>query len=78
MKADPDPAKNILNIYTTGFEQNKKLTISVVSVSGVVVKTIQKTSNQIMQMDVSSLSPGVYFLKILSGDKILYTQFVKL
>ncbi len=78
LKADPNPVKNILNIYITGFERNKKLTISVVSVSGVVLNTIQKTSNQIVQMDVSSLKQGIYFLKVLSGDKILYTQFVKL
>ena len=78
VKLIPNPAKNILNIHTTGFEQDKKLMISVVSVLGVVVKTIYTTPDQIMQMDVSSLRPGVYFLKVLSGDKVLYTQFVKL
>ncbi len=77
LKVGPNPVKNILNLYTTGLE-NKRLTISVVTVSGIVIKTIQKTSGQTMQMDVSSLKSGVYFLKVLSGDKVLYTQFVKL
>ncbi len=78
VKATPNPVKNMLNVYTTGFEQNKQLTISVVSRSGAVIKTIEKTSGQTMQMDVSSLKPGVYFLKVVSEDKTLYTQFVKL
>ncbi len=77
-KASPNPVKNILNLYSTGFEQNKQLTISVVSISGVTIKTIQKTSGQIIQMDVSLLRPGVYLLKVISGDKIANTQFVKL
>ncbi len=78
VKAGPNPVKNILNLYTTGFEQNKQLIISIVSLSGVVIKTIHKTSGQIMQMDVSSLKPGVYFLKVVSEHKTLYNQFVKL
>jgi ELWxxDGT repeat protein len=78
VKASPNPARNILNIYTSGFEQNKNVTISVVSVSGTVLKTIQKTSNQMMQLDVSSLGSGTYFIKVTSGDKVLTTQFVKL
>ncbi len=78
LKAVPNPVKNILNLYTTGFDHNKKLTISVVSVSGVVMNSVHKTASQTMQMDVSLLKPGKYFLKVVSGDKTLYTQFVKL
>ncbi len=78
LKAAPNPVKNILNLYTTGFEQKKQLTISVVSLSGAVIKTIQKTSNQTMQINVSSLTSGVYFLKVVSESKTLYTRFLKL
>ena len=77
LKLSPNPVRNTLQIFTKG-SQNKSSTISVISVSGVVLKTIQPTSNQRMQMDVSSLRPGVYFLKVLCGDKVLYKQFVKL
>ena len=78
LKVSPVPAKKIVNIYTTGFEKNKKVTISVLSVSGVIIKTIHTASNPTMQMDVSSLRSGVYFLKVLTGEKILHTRFVKL
>jgi len=78
LRAGPDPAQNILNIYTSGFQQNKKLAISVVSVSGVTIKTIYAKANQTTQMNVSALAPGVYLLKAFSGDQILYSQFVKL
>ncbi len=78
LKLSPNPARNTLQIYTNGLQQNKRSTITVVSASGVVIKTINTTSNKIMQIDVSVLKPGVYFLKVLSGDKVSYTQFVKL
>ncbi|MEJ7681147.1 MAG: T9SS type A sorting domain-containing protein [Segetibacter sp.] len=67
-----------MQIYTNKLQLNKPATISIISASGVVEKTIYTPSNQIMQMDVSFLKSGVYFLKVLSGDEVLHTQFVKL
>jgi len=31
-----------------------------------------------VQLDVSSLSAGMYLIKVINGDKVLYKQFVKL
>ncbi len=75
----PNPAKGILNIYTKGLQQNKPTIISVISVSGIAMKTTQlNSSNQTIQLDVSSLARGVYTMKMVYGDKIMYRQFVKL
>ncbi|MEJ7683887.1 MAG: T9SS type A sorting domain-containing protein [Segetibacter sp.] len=79
MQLSPNPVSNILNISTTGFQQNKPLTISVLSISGVLNKTIHSsTSNHVVQVDVSSLQKGVYIVRIISGDKMMNKQFIKL
>ena len=76
---NPNPANNILNISVDGFPANNRSTISLLSVSGVVIKTIRSSSlNKITQMNVSSLSAGVYYIKVMNGGKILYKQFVKI
>ena len=77
LRLSPNPASNIVNIYTSGLPQNKPATISIISVSGIVLKTMQ-ISNASTQLDVSSLVSGVYTIKIISGDKVMYKQFVKL
>lgn len=79
LRLSPNPARNTLNVYTNGLRQNKQATISILSASGAAVKTINtNASNKVIQLDVSSLVRGVYVLKILSGDKVMYQQFVKL
>ncbi|HEX8279358.1 MAG TPA: T9SS type A sorting domain-containing protein [Segetibacter sp.] len=43
------------------------------------MKTIQlNASDKVVQVDVSSLVSGVYTIKVMSGDKVMYKQFVKL
>jgi len=74
----PNPATNIVNIFTKGLQQNKTATISIISVSGIVLKTMQTISSTQTQLNISTLAKGVYTIKIISGDKILYKQFVKL
>jgi len=79
LRLSPNPARSSLQIYTKGLQQNKPSTISVISASGVVVKTINSsTLKQTVQLDVSSLVRGVYTVKVISGDKVTYKQFVKL
>jgi hypothetical protein len=79
LKAAPNPVKNILNIYTSGFDQNKRSTVSVVSVSGALIKSLQSNNlNKKITLDVSTLSAGVYFIKVINGDKVIYTKFIKL
>jgi len=79
LKLAPNPVNNILNIYTTGLQKNKTAILSVISSTGVVMQTKQlSNSTQNIQLNVSSLVCGVYILKVVIGDQILYTRFVKL
>ncbi len=75
----PNPARNIINISAKGLQQNKQATISVISASGAVMKMmLTNSSTQTIQMDVSSWVSGVYTIKVISGDKVVYKRFVKL
>jgi len=79
LNLNPNPVANILNISVHGLQTNNRSTISVLSVSGAVIKIIQPGAlSKKIQLDVSSLSGGVYFIKVINGDKIIYKQFVKL
>ncbi len=79
LKVSPNPARNTLHIYTNLPQQDKQTTISVISAAGVVMKTMQTNSlKQTIKFDVSSLVSGVYAIKVISGEKVLYKQFVKL
>ena len=79
IKMWPNPAGNTLNINSDGLMQNKQTTLSVISVSGNVMKTMQLYSqNQTITLDVSSLASGVYTIRFICGDKVVYKQFVKL
>ncbi|MEO6454590.1 MAG: Ig-like domain-containing protein, partial [Ginsengibacter sp.] len=79
LKLVPNPVNNILNIYTSGLQGNTQATISIISSSGVTVKTIKsKGSDQTMQLNVSLLPSGVYTIKIANGDKVINKQFVKM
>jgi uncharacterized repeat protein (TIGR03803 family) len=79
MVLSPNPARSTLEIYTKGLQLSKPSTISVMSSTGVLVKTIQSSApNKVVQLDVSSLASGVYTIKVINGGKVAYKQFVKL
>ncbi len=77
LKVYPNPATNLVNLVTGGL-QNKPVTISIISASGVVMQTMRTTSpEQTVQLDVSSLERGVYTINLIVGEKVLYNKFVK-
>ncbi len=78
LQLSPNPAKNTLQIYTKGLQLNKPSTISVISASGVIMRTMHLNLKTVVQLDVSSMVSGVYTIKVVSGDKVMYKQFVKL
>ncbi len=75
----PNPANKILNITIGDVQPNGKSTVSIISPSGAMVRTIQLNSRtKFMQLNVSSLAPGTYFIKMISGDAVTNKRFVKL
>lgn len=75
----PNPVTNILNIRTTGVQRNKQTSVSIISSSGVIMRTMQPgPSTQTIQFDVSTLPRGTYTIKMVNGNKIVYRRFVKM
>lgn len=75
----PNTAKNILNIYTAGFQNNKQTAMSVISASGLAIKQMQTAASAWpISLDISSLAGGLYILKIINGDRIIYREFIKM
>ena len=68
----PVPTKHILNI---AFTKDNNYTVKIIDILGVVKQHILKpTQNKI---DVSKLTPGVYFIKIQHKGDIYLKQFIK-
>lgn len=79
LNVTPNPVAQILNIVTEGFPLNRISTIYVLSSLGTTVKIIQSNAlNKNVQLDVSSLRPGTYIIKIVNGENVMYKQFIKL
>jgi hypothetical protein len=77
----PNPAKNILNVKTSS-AGNTKITLLVTDVSGKLIITKQTNvgnGESIIPLDVSHLSAGSYFLKMLcnNGCETAVKKFVK-
>ena len=80
LKLSPNPASGVLHIYTKGLQLNKQVTISIFSAAGVAIKTVQSinSADKGLQVNVSSLAGGVYTIKLICANNVLYKQFVKL
>ncbi len=70
VKIYPNPANNILFVEGT----SQQSVIKILNVVGVVVSEQSLTSGS---LDISSLSSGVYFLKIEQGSNVIMEKFVK-
>jgi hypothetical protein len=78
IKVGPNPAINTISVFTTGLQKDEELKISVLSISGVVLKRINTTTaNRAVQVDISSLVNGNYFIKVMSGKVVVVKPFVK-
>lgn len=79
-KIYPQPATGILHIDLTSQRSSNNCTINFIGSNGAVVKTVVATLNpgdNIIDVDISSLSPGAYFMKIGSRESQIVERFVK-
>ncbi|WP_018614604.1 Ig-like domain-containing protein [Segetibacter koreensis] len=78
-KVFPNPAVNKIQIKLEGLQVNyQKANLSVTNLAGIVVKNIPVVlSGVTLQMDVTSLSTGVYIAKITSDNFIISKKFIK-
>ncbi len=79
LKLSPDPVSNILHVQVNGLKKDKPSVIMLLSLSGTVLKSWSEGSlSTALLLDVSSVSAGVYVVKVITGEKVLYKQFVKM
>jgi hypothetical protein len=70
----PTPASAIININLSELK-NKTATIQLYDATGRLVKTVL-TSERTLSIDRGDLRSGIYFLKVLIGDKELSKKIV--
>ncbi|MBI3520896.1 MAG: T9SS type A sorting domain-containing protein [Bacteroidetes bacterium] len=71
----PNPVKNTLTIDYEFSEKPKANIITVTDVTGKLITVPSTFSNSNMILDCSDLSEGIYFLKVLVGDKEVINKF---
>ncbi len=72
----PNPAKEKLIIKTN--KQHIAESISIITVDGKHVYNLTNSSNQKkIEIDISSFTPGTYFMRAKIGDKEITKQFIK-
>lgn len=71
----PNPVKNTLTIDYEFTEKPKSNVISVTDVMGKLVLVTSSYTDSKVTLDCSNLSEGIYFLKVLIGDKEVVNKF---
>ncbi|MBS1745519.1 MAG: T9SS type A sorting domain-containing protein [Bacteroidetes bacterium] len=75
IKISPNPAKNVLHIE--GLPKDKKVKLSVVDLAGMVKIQTIANSVPLYNINIASLHPGNYLLKIESSGDVVTKKFVK-
>ncbi|MCF8275653.1 MAG: PKD domain-containing protein [Flavobacteriales bacterium] len=73
----PNPASTLLFLQSSS-TMNEKLSLEVISISGQLINSLQISgidANEAMSVDVSSLSNGMYYLRIVGQDQSSVLRF---
>lgn len=75
IKLYPNPTHNLLNIASPNFPINS---LEIYNVSGQKLSEIQMNSAENTKfVDVSNLSSGIYFVRLMSGNQTFVQRFIK-
>jgi len=69
----PTLAKNSLSVYTSETIQGQ---INIVDINGQIIQQYEQSAQQ-MQLNVSDLPAGIYFVQMMANDIILVEKFIK-
>ncbi len=73
----PNPTSDKIVLTLNTYEPSETNSMSLLDAKGVVVMS-QKLTEQKSEMDVSHLTAGVYFFKVIKNKKMLYYKIVKM
>ncbi len=69
----PQPAKNEINVNLAFSKTQSDVSVSIINVTGISIyfKTLQNVLNTTLQIEISQLTCGIYFLKIQTKDRVI-------
>ncbi len=73
----PNPTSDKIVLTLNAFDPTETNSMSLLDAKGVEVMS-QKLTEQKSEMDVSHLTAGVYFFKVIKNKKMLYYKIVKM
>jgi len=71
VKLYPIPARDVVNLILEGEAASRKSVISIINSDGKVVQTRTSSGSRSIQLNVASLVPGYYIIRIVSGSTII-------
>jgi subtilisin family serine protease len=73
----PNPANSLLNArWDKGFEVSR---IEVISPGGQVLKmVVPEVAESLSEIDISGLSPGLYFVRLIGANRVVCDSFIKM
>jgi trimeric autotransporter adhesin len=75
----PNPANQILNLKTEGLKNERLTTLSIMDVTGREMLNCQlPIRNGLFSVDISSLTTGMYFIRVNANESQLTQKFIKL
>ncbi|MBA2563178.1 MAG: T9SS type A sorting domain-containing protein [Chitinophagaceae bacterium] len=78
-KLFPNPAINKIQIYFDGLQNNQKVNLSIVDLSGRRLKSfLIRVSGEKIEVDVSSLSTGMYIMSLTGENFMINKNFSKI
>ncbi len=77
IKCYPNPSSNYIQIESKEFLSNEDISISLYSTSGVLVKQIVFKNRSRIQIDISDLSTGLYFVSVQDFKRQKTIKFIK-
>ncbi|ACU61652.1 FG-GAP-like repeat-containing protein [Chitinophaga pinensis] len=79
VKVYPNPAVNNLSVQLQGLDSHSPTYIQIVNIQGTTVQITQAGSIEGYQqsIDISKLTPGIYFLVVRNGSKIFREKIIK-
>lgn len=78
VQAYPNPVVNELRITVPSAWQNKEVTYQLYNLSGKIVKqVVSNRANQTETFPMANLNPGMYIIKVRSGNETVVKQVIK-
>lgn len=75
LKVWPNPASNILNIHSDRGDQ--EISITLLTLNGEILKAMKAASTP-AQLDLRDVPPGVYLVRMETGQKVIYRRVIKM